>query len=126
MIYGSSAYSLAEELEISQQEAKEFIEVYFQNYAKVKEYIQQTIDFARAEGYVETYYGRKRPIVNFHSENFFMKSHAERTAFNTIIQGTAADSIKQAMINIQKKIRSKRILAEMVMQVHDELVFLHS
>ncbi len=123
VIYGISAFSLAEDLKVSTKEAQGFIDGYFKAYRGVREYIDQIVNEAREKKYVTTFYGRKRPIPEIASPQFFVRAHAERTAFNTVIQGTASDIIKFAMVSIWEKIAMGKIEGELVMQVHDELVF---
>ena len=123
VIYGVSAYSLAESLSISNQEAKFFIDTYFLSYSKVKIYMNKILEKARESLFVSTYYGRKRWVPFINSSQYLIRTRWERIAFNTIIQGTASDIIKKAMINIDKKIEANEIKAKLVMQVHDELVF---
>ncbi len=125
VIYGISAFSLSEELKISREEAQFFIDNYFKSYAGVKGYQNQVLDTAQGQGWVETYYGRKRYVREINSNNYLYRSRAERIAFNTIIQGTASDIIKKAMVNIQTLLEKNKEYStiKMVMQVHDELVF---
>lgn len=123
VIYGATSYSIAQEFKISNEEAKNFIEKYFDNYSGVKEYFNKVIAECRDNFFVETFYGRRRQVDNIRSDNFFLKARAERMAFNSVIQGTAADIIKMAMINIQKIIIEKNLPIQILMQVHDELVF---
>ncbi|XP_060077773.1 DNA polymerase I, thermostable-like [Ylistrum balloti] len=121
VIYGISAFSLAEDLGIPRNDAQVFIDIFFSNYSNVKSYQEKILHQARTNGWVETYFGRKRYIKDINSENMIVKNRAERIAFNTVIQGTASDIIKRAMVNVQKKFVGSPI--KMVMQVHDELVF---
>ncbi len=123
VIYGISAHALSEDLKVSYQEANEFIKIFFASYPKVKTYQEKILTFARENGFVETYYKRKRWVKDILSSQFFVKARAERIAFNSVIQGTASDIIKKAMLNLQEKIKANTISAQMVMQVHDELVF---
>jgi DNA polymerase-1 len=116
--YGMSAFGLAEALNISRKEAQAIINSYFTNFPKVKTYINQVIAEATAQEYVTTEFGRKRPIIGASTNKF-----AQRTAINTCVQGTAADIMKIAMINIQKKMEEKNLASQMIIQVHDELVF---
>jgi len=119
--YGISAYGLARRLEIPTQSADEIIKHYFANYPQVKAYLDSTIDFAMKNGYVETIFGRKRDIPELKSSNRNIVEEGKRMAINAPIQGSAADIIKLAMINIDKKIEKMRSM--MILQVHDELVF---
>ncbi|OHD63313.1 MAG: DNA polymerase I [Spirochaetes bacterium RBG_13_51_14] len=122
-IYGVSPFGLSQQAEIGMKEAAEFIRIYFQTYPRVKEYLDTTIEFARKHGFVRTLLGRKREIPEIDSETSFRREGAERVAINTPIQGTAADMIKIAMINISDEFRKKKMETRMIMQVHDELVF---
>ncbi len=122
-IYGVSPFGLSQQAEIGMKEAAEFIRIYFETYPGFKKYIDETIAFARANGFVATMLGRKRAIDEIDSDTSFRREGAERIAINTPIQGTSADMIKIAMINIGDDIRSSRMKTRMIMQVHDELVF---
>lgn len=122
-IYGVSPYGLSQQAEIGMREAAEFIKKYFETYPGFRTYIDTTIEFAREHGYVETLMGRRRPVPEITSETSFRREGAERVAINTPIQGTSADMIKIAMIDIAKEIFSKKLKSRMIMQVHDELVF---
>ncbi|MGM0506342.1 MAG: DNA polymerase I [Bacteroidota bacterium] len=121
--YGVSAYGLASRLGISNKEGQEMIDRYFERFPGIQTYIDETLEFARSKGYVETLLGRRREIPDIHSRNFNARSFAERTAINMPIQGTAADIIKRAMIRIDRDLREQKNRTRMVMQVHDELVF---
>lgn len=123
VIYGISAFSLSGNLKVTTQEAQGFINGYFAGYPEVRAYIDAVVTEARENKYVTTAYGRKRPIPDIASSQFFVRAGAERTAFNTVIQGTASDIIKWAMVRIHNRIQSGEIKAKLVMQVHDELVF---
>ncbi len=123
IIYGISAFGLAENLHISRAEAKELIDNYFRTYPKVKEYMDNNIRFAREMGYVSTLYGRRRYLKDINSSNAMVRGFAERNAINAPVQGTAADVIKIAMINIFNAFRKNNIKSKMILQVHDELVF---
>lgn len=122
-IYGVSPYGLSQQAEIGIKEAAEFIKKYFETYPGFKYYIETTIDFAKKNGYVETLMGRKRPIPDINSDTSFRREGAERVAINTPLQGTSADMIKIAMINIAKEMMARKLRSRMIMQVHDELVF---
>jgi len=122
-IYGVSPYGLSQQAEISMKDAAEFIKKYFETYPGFRTYIDSTIEFAKEHGYVQTLMGRKRPVPEITSETHFRKEGAERIAINTPIQGTSADMIKIAMINIAEEMTSKKLRSRMIMQVHDELVF---
>ncbi len=123
VIYGLSAFGLAGRLGISQSEAAAFIEAYFQEYAGVDRFISQTLERAQAQGRVETILGRRRPISGIKSTTGRSRNLAERTAINTVIQGSAADLIKRAMILIDRALADGGFQARMLLQIHDELVF---
>lgn len=123
IIYGMGPFGLATRLDISQGEAQMFIDSYFLQYPGVKKYIEQTIVDARKKGFVTTLLGRRRALPEIQSDNRRQREFAERTAVNTPIQGTAADLIKVAMINIHRRIMNEKLAMRMIMQVHDELVF---
>ncbi|MFH1457056.1 MAG: DNA polymerase, partial [Patescibacteria group bacterium] len=123
IIYGMGVYGLAQDAGISRQEAKEFMEKYFNLYKSIGKYIEDTKSGAREKGYVETLFGRVRYIPDINSGVMQVRNAAERMAINMPIQGTAADIIKLAMIKIQEEIDKGQIKAKMTLQVHDELVF---
>lgn len=123
IVYGQSAFALAEQTGLSRKEAKEMIDAYYENYPKLKEWMAEQVKKARELGYVETILGRKRHLKDINSNNFVVKGHSERNAVNAPIQGSAADIIKMAMINIDKKITEKNLKTKMLLQVHDELIF---
>ncbi len=123
MIYGSSAFGLAQSLGISRKEAKELIDGYFKTYPGVKEYIEKVIKEAREKEYVTTIMGRRRYLRDINSRNHNVRANAERNAINTPIQGSAADIIKKAMINIYNRFNHEGLKTKMIIQVHDELVF---
>jgi DNA polymerase-1 len=123
IIYGISAFGLAERLNISRGEAKAIIENYFKQYPGIKEYIDSIIESARKKGYVETMLGRRRYLRDINSANQTVRGFAERNAINAPIQGSAADMIKIAMNNIYAAMESKKMKSKMILQVHDELVF---
>jgi DNA polymerase I len=114
---------LSNQLGIKRAEAKELIENYFKTYTGLKNYMEKTVDFARVNGYVQTLSGRKRWLRDIDSRNSLARSNAERVAINTPIQGTAADLVKMAMINLDKAMKSGGFRSKMILQVHDELVF---
>lgn len=122
-IYGVSPYGLSQQAEISIKDAALFIEKYFQTYPGFREYIDRTILFAQKNGFVETLCGRRRPVPEINSTTSFMREGAERAAINMPIQGTSADMIKIAMINIQNDLIDSKMKSKMIIQVHDELVF---
>lgn len=121
--YGAGATNLSQQLDISRQEAKELIDNYFRQFSGLKRYMDQTVEFARQHGYVETLLGRRRTLRDINSRNGMIRSNAERMAVNTPIQGTAADMIKVAMINIHDALTEGSYRSKMILQVHDELVF---
>ena len=123
IIYGQTRYGLAKALDIPAQEAQNFIDKYFMTYPKVKDYMENTVAFAYEHGFVETIFGRKRYLPELASPNRMIKEFAERAAINQPLQGTAADLIKMAMINVDKVFKENNLRSKMVMQVHDELVF---
>jgi DNA polymerase-1 len=123
IIYGISAFGLSERLSIARKEAAQIIDQYFVKYPKIKEYMDNTIVSARKLGYVETIKGRRRYINDINSHNSVVRGYAERNAINAPIQGSAADMIKIAMINVYKVLHEKNLNSKMIMQVHDELVF---
>ncbi len=123
IIYGQSAFGLAENLGISRTEAKSIIDNYFVQYPSIKKYMDESINFAKEHGYVQTLMGRKRWLRDIHSANFTVRGFAERNAINMPIQGTAADMIKLAMIKVHHELQQQKLETRMVLQVHDELVF---
>lgn len=123
IIYGQSAFGLAENLQISRTEAKNIIDSYFAQYPQVKAYMDQSKVKAKETGYVETLLGRRRYLKDINSGNAVVRGHAERNAINAPIQGTAADIIKLAMIQIHQSMKSQKVQSKMLLQVHDELVF---
>ena len=123
IIYGQGAFGLSENLNISRAEAKELIDNYFREYSAIKNYMDDTINFARENGYVKTLLGRKRWLRDITSNNATVRNFAERNAINAPIQGSAADMIKVAMINIYNELEKQNFKTKMLLQVHDELVF---
>ncbi len=123
IIYGISAFGLSQNLNIPRGEAQEIIDSYFKEFPMVKKYMDETIEKARKDEYVETILGRRRYLRNINSRNFTMRGFDERNAINAPIQGSAADIIKIAMINIHKWMKEEKVQSRMLMQVHDELVF---
>ena len=123
IIYGQSAFGLSQNLNIPRKEAAEIIEQYFIQFPRIKNYMAQTIDFARENGYVETIMKRRRYLRDINSANATVRGFAERNAINAPIQGSAADMIKMAMIKIHAAIKAQGLQSKMTMQVHDELVF---
>ena len=124
IVYGQSKYGLAKSIGISNAEAQEFIDKYFEHYPKVKEYMTNEVQFVNEHGYVETMFGRKRYLASeLASPNYQIREFAQRAAINQPLQGSAADLIKMAMIEVEKRLEEKRLKTKMIMQVHDELVF---
>ena len=123
IIYGVSAFGLSQQTDLNRSESKVMIDNYFLNYPGLKKYMSDQIDFARNNGYVETIMGRRRYLQNINSQNNMLRSGAERNAINAPIQGSAADIIKIAMININSEFKKQSLKSKMLLQVHDELVF---
>ena len=123
IIYGISAFGLAQQLDCSRSEAKQLIDDYFAAFPRVIGYIESQKELARQKGYAETLFGRKRYLPDIHSHNATVRSFAERNAVNAPIQGTAADIIKMAMVSIHRRLKEENLRAQMIMQVHDELNF---
>ncbi len=123
IIYGVSAFGLSNQTSLSRAESKDLIDAYYQTYPRLKQYIQEQIDMAREQGYVQTISGRRRYLKDINSQNAVVRGGAERNAVNAPIQGSAADIIKIAMINIHKRLRDENWKSKMLLQVHDELVF---
>ena len=123
LIYGMSSFGLSKQLGISIPEAKDYMDIYFNRYPKIKSYMLEKKTFAKQHGYVETLFGRKLYLPEINSKQAQRRSYAERTAINAPVQGTAADIIKIAMIEIDKWLAEKKSMTKMIMQVHDELVF---
>jgi DNA polymerase-1 len=123
IIYGISAFGLAQRLNISRTEAKEIIDAYFKEFPAVKGYMDSCIDKAKKDEYVETILGRRRYLRDINSRNQTMRGFAERNAINAPIQGSAADMIKIAMINVHQWMKKENLKSKMILQVHDELVF---
>ena len=123
IIYGVSAFGLSNQTTLSRSEAKALIDTYYENYPKLKSYMSEQVDFAREQGYVATVLGRRRYLKDINSRNAIVRGAAERNAVNAPIQGSAADIIKIAMLRIYDKMREQQFKAQMLLQVHDELVF---
>jgi DNA polymerase-1 len=123
IIYGQGAFGLSRSIGISQAEAKKFIDDYFARYSSIRKFMDGIIDSAKRQGFAETILHRRRKIPNLTSKNANKRAQAERLAINTVIQGSAADLIKVAMINIQRKIETENLPVKLILQVHDELVF---
>jgi DNA polymerase-1 len=123
IIYGQGAFGLAQNLGIPRGEAKSIIDAYFTQFAQLKNYQHETIEFARKHGYIETMLGRRRYLADINSANAVVRGFAERNAINAPIQGSAADIIKVAMVNLDREIKKRGMRSRMILQVHDELVF---
>ena len=123
IIYGISAFGLSQRLNIKRKEAKELIDGYFTNYPGIKQFMEDSVDGAKEKGYVQTILKRKRFLKDINSKNAVVRGYAERNAINAPIQGSAADIIKVAMINIHKEMEDQGLQSKMILQVHDELVF---
>jgi len=123
IVYGVSAFGLSNQTDLSRSEAKELIDTYYETYPKLKAYMSAQVDFAREHGYVETVLNRRRYLKDINSRNAMVRSGAERNAVNAPIQGSAADIIKLAMINIHRRFEKENFKSKMLLQVHDELVF---
>lgn len=123
LIYGMSAFGLARQLNVDRREAQAYVDLYFARYPGVKAYMENTREQARAQGYVETLFGRRLFLPDIKSRNAATRQYAERTAINAPMQGTAADIIKKAMIDVDAWLRSSQVQTKMILQVHDELVF---
>lgn len=122
IVYGISAFALAEDLKISQKEAQRYIDGYFEKYPRIKDYIEDTIGYAMRHGYVETMYHRKREIPEILASNYNLREFGKRVAMNTPIQGTAADIIKIAMIRVHKELKKRQLRSKLILTVHDELL----
>lgn len=122
IVYGISSFGLSEGLSITRQEAADYIQRYFATYPGVKAFLDSQVAKARQQGFVETLYGRRRPVPEIKSSNFNMRSFGERVAMNSPIQGTAADIMKVAMLRVDKRLREEKLAARIVLQVHDELL----
>ncbi|MBR2301835.1 MAG: DNA polymerase I, partial [Bacteroidaceae bacterium] len=123
IIYGISVFGLAERMNVDRREAKQLIDNYFETYSGVRDYIEQCKEEAKKNGYVETIFNRKRFLPDINSHNAVVRGYAERNAVNAPIQGSAADIIKVAMVNIFRRMRSENMRSTMILQVHDELNF---
>jgi len=123
IVYGVSAFGLSQQTDMSRSEAKAAIDGYFRTYPGIKAYMDEQVAFAREHGYVETITGRRRYLKDIESRNAVVRGHSERNAVNAPIQGSAADIIKLAMIEIDRAMRAQGLKSKMLLQVHDELVF---
>src|SRR5699024_7660737 len=123
IVYGVSAFGLSQQTDLNRTESKKLIETYYKTYPKLRDFIDRQVHFAREHGYVETVMGRRRYLKDINAGNHVVRSAAERNAVNAPIQGSAADIIKLAMINIQQKLKQGAYKSKMLLQVHDELIF---
>jgi DNA polymerase I len=123
LLYGKTAFTLARDISVSKEEAQAFIDAYFAGFPMVRAYIDRTLEEARATGVVKTLFGRRRLTPNLTSSNFQMRAQAERETVNMPIQGTAADILKRAMIDIHARLVADKSRTRMILTVHDELVF---
>ena len=122
IVYGISGFSLAQDLKISKKEAEEYMEIYFDRYPKIKDYLEKVVEDAKKTGYVLTILNRRRFIPEIKSSNKIVKALGDRLAMNAPIQGSAADIIKLAMVNVYKKLNEKNLKSKLILQVHDELI----
>ncbi|MDU7031228.1 DNA polymerase I [uncultured Robinsoniella sp.] len=122
IVYGISSFGLSQDLSITRKEASEYIEQYFITYPRIKQFLDETVEAAKKEGYVTTMFGRRRPVPELNSSNFMQRSFGERVAMNSPIQGTAADIIKIAMIRVNNSLKEKGLKSRLILQVHDELL----
>lgn len=122
IVYGISAFSLAQDIHVRPYEAKEYMEAYLEKYHGVRDYMKRVVEQAKEDGYVATLFGRRRALPELKSSNFNMRAFGERVALNMPIQGTAADVIKMAMVNVARRLRAEGLKARLILQVHDELI----
>ena len=122
IVYGISAFSLAQDIHVHPYEAKEYMDAYLEKYHGVRDYMKKIVEQAKEDGYVTTLYGRRRDLPELKSGNFNTRAFGERVALNMPIQGTAADIIKIAMVNVAKRLRDEGLQARLILQVHDELI----
>jgi DNA polymerase-1 len=122
IVYGISAFSLAQDIGVYTNEAKAYMDAYLDKYHGVRDYMKNIVETAKSQGYVSTLYGRRRYLPELKSSNFNMRSFGERVALNMPVQGTAADVIKLAMVNVHKRLKSEQLSARLILQVHDELI----
>ncbi len=122
IVYGISSFGLSQDLSITTKEAKEYIDAYFKTYPGIKNFLDKMVLDAKKKGYCETMFGRRRPVPELKSSNFMQRSFGERVAMNSPIQGTAADIIKYAMVNVYDALKSKGLKSKLILQIHDELL----
>ena len=123
IVYGLSDYGLADRLNIPREEAKEFIDAYLERFPRVAAFIAETIESAKERGYVTTLWGRRRQIPELQARNYQVRTLGERLAVNTVIQGTAADIIKLAMVRCHAALRQEKLATRLILTIHDELLF---
>ena len=122
IVYGMSAFSLAQDIGVFQNEAQAYINAYFEKYSGVQQYMNRVIEEGKKQGYVSTIYGRRRYMPELKVSNFNVRSSGERMARNMPIQGTAADIMKLAMVNVHRRLKAEKLSAKIILQVHDELI----
>jgi DNA polymerase-1 len=122
IVYCISSFGLSQDLSITQKEAKSYIEQYFKTYPGIKVFLDKTVADAKESGYCVTMFGRRRPVPELKSSNFNQRSFGERVAMNSPIQGTAADIIKYAMVNVYDALKAKGLKSKLILQIHDELL----
>ena len=122
IVYGISAFSLAQDIGVFPNEAKAYMDAYLDKYHGVRDYMKQIVAQAKEDGYVDTLFGRRRYLPELKSSNFNVRSFGERVALNMPVQGTAADIIKLAMVNVARRLKEQRLQARLILQVHDELI----
>ncbi|MDF2472817.1 MAG: polA, partial [Anaerocolumna sp.] len=122
IVYGISSFGLGQDLNITRKEAETYINKYFETYPKVKAFLDELVADGKQNGYVTTLFGRRRPIPELNSSNFMQRSFGERVAMNSPIQGTAADIIKIAMIQVNERLKSLKLKSRLILQIHDELL----
>jgi len=122
IVYGISSFGLSQDLSINRKEAEGYIHAYFEQYPKVKDFLDNTVEDAQKDGYVTTMFGRRRPLPEILSSNFMQRSFGKRVAMNAPIQGSAADIMKVAMIHVWDELRKQNLSSKILIQVHDELL----
>ena len=122
IVYGISEFGLSEQTGINRREAKDFMEQYLEHYSGIKNYMDDIVNEAKSKGYIDTTFGRRRYIPELKSNNYMVRKFGERVAMNTPVQGTAADIMKIAMINVYRKLKEEKMEAKIVLQIHDELL----
>ena len=122
IVYGISSFGLSQDLSISTKEAKKYIDEYFKTYPGIKLFLDKLVTDAKNKGYCESMFGRRRPVPELKSSNFMQRSFGERVAMNSPIQGTAADIIKYAMVNVYDRLKREGLKSKLILQIHDELL----